>query len=553
MRLPKVRVLVPRSLSLALGYAAALVSVALVSGLISLIQTKTTIANISMLYLVAVLATAIAFGHRPAILASVVSFLTFDWFFTNPRYTFTISDPAEWIALVLFLLIAIVTSQLTASQRGQARDAQRREREAVVLYDVVRLMGEQNLDYALRAVAERLSVELNLVAVTVEVGDDHLATARAEVGDSESLTIVKDSALGRSQVLGEGPVPSPTRRGAPGPWIRVVPTQRLPSQTSARRAARERVRVVPVKVLDRQVGVLRLLRAPGSPAFAPADNRLLSAVAAQLALAVERRRLRHEATESEILRRSDELKSALLNTVSHNLRTPLASIIASGTSLRRSDVGWTDKERQELGAVVEEEALRLNQIVGNLLDISRMEAGALKPEMDLYDLGALVDDVLGRLGALTARHSITTDIPDDLPPILLDYVEIDQALSNLIENAVRYTQPGTEIQIVARQLSTEVEVSVADRGPGIPPAALAHLFEPFYRVDSQVSRPQGTGLGLTVSKGLVDAHGGRIWAENRPDGGARFILTLPMGRSRDARTTRGQAARGGAVPPRLAR
>jgi two-component system sensor histidine kinase KdpD len=271
------------------------------------------------------------------------------------------------------------------------------------------------------------------------------------------------------------------------------------------------------------------VRSPDSPPFGDADDRLLSALASQLGLAVERKALQHAATENEILKRTDELKSALINAVSHDLRTPLASIIASGASLRRSDVDWTKKERQELGAVVEEEALRLDRIVGNLLDLSRLEGGALKLEKDVYDLAALVDDVLSRLGARAARHTLGVDVPDDLPPVLLDYVAIDQVLSNLVENAAKHTPPGSEIEVSARARDGEVQVTVADNGPGIPPEALPRLFEPFYRVDMPGRAAQGTGLGLTVAKGLVEAHGGRIWAENRPEGGARFVFTLPLG------------------------
>lgn len=230
--------------------------------------------------------------------------------------------------------------------------------------------------------------------------------------------------------------------------------------------------------------------------------------------------------EAEILRRTDELKTALLNAVSHDLRTPLASIIASAGSLRQTDVQWTEPERQEFAQAIEEEAHRLNQIVGNLLDVSRIEAGNLRPSKDWYDVGALVDDVLGRLRPLTAEHQLVVDVPEDLPPVRLDYVEIDQVLS--IENAAKYTAPGTDIHVSAGVEDGMMRVEVADRGPGIPAATLARLFEPFYRVDTGGPQPRGTGLGLAVARGLVEAHGGRIWAENQGVGGARFVFTLPL-------------------------
>lgn len=508
-----------------LGYAAALAGVGVVSGLIALIEARFHLANVSMLYLVAVLATATAFGRGPAVLAAVAAFLTFNWFFIEPRHTLTVADPQEWVALLLFLLTAFVTGQLAAGQRRRAQEAQQREREAILLHDVLRLMGEPDLSYALQAVAERLRQELQLAGVVIEVGDDDPAPARAEVGEADALRMLRSSSAGPTHFLGEGPPPTGSRRGTPGRWIRVV-RPRAPSLLRA--AASDRLLMIPVKARDRRVGALLLVLRPGTRGLTPTDNRLLAAVAAQLGATVERARLRREVTEAEILRRADELKDALLHAVSHDLRTPLAIIIASAGSLRQPEVNWSDAERRELAEAIEQEARRLNRLVGNLLDLSRIEAGSLRPEKGWYDLEALVDDVLGRLRAVTARHRVVADIPGDLPPVPLDYVMVDQVLSNLIENAAKYTPPDAEIRVQARRAEGEVEVEVADRGPGIPPAALPELFEPFYRADGHGPRPHGTGLGLAVARGLVEAHGGRIWAENRPDGGARFVFTLPL-------------------------
>jgi two-component system sensor histidine kinase KdpD len=288
------------------------------------------------------------------------------------------------------------------------------------------------------------------------------------------------------------------------------------------------VHLVPVRADDRRVGALLLAAAPDSAPFDEAADRLLSAVAAQLGLAIERARLRREANQAEVLRRTDELRRALLNAVSHDLRTPLASIMASAGSLQQDDVVWTHEERQDFAHAIVDQAERLNRIVGNLLDLSRIEGGSLRPDKGWYDVAALVDEVLGRLRPVTAAHSVLVRVPEGLPAVSLDYVEIDQVISNLVENATRYAPTGSEIAVSAQRANGEVRVAVEDRGPGVPASSVQHLFDPFYRVADGTPRPAGLGLGLAVAKGLVEAHGGRIWVENRPGGGARFTFSLPL-------------------------
>ncbi len=522
------------------GYAVALLAVAAATVVIGLIEERWHLANISMLYLIAVLATATAFGSGPAVLAAVAAFLAFDWFFVDPRHTLTVSDPEEWVALLLFLATAVITGQMAAGQRRRAQEARAREREAVVLYDAVRLMNDGNSESTLHAVAELLRRELGLAGVVVEIrAGKGNAPTRAASGTPEALRLVDSSASRSSRALGQASPPGDGRSGPVGRWVRIVPPQ-PPGQS--RLTPSGLLHVVPIERRGARIGTIALVREPGSPAFREPDNRLLLAVAAQLGLAVERDRLRQEATEAEILRRTDELKSALLNAVSHDLRTPLASIIASAGSLRQRDVEWTEQDQQEFAEAIELEARRLNRIVGNLLDLSRIEAGSLRPAWDWYDVGALVDDVLGRLRPSTSGHPVSVTIPDDLPPVRLDYVEIDQVLSNLVENATKYTPAGGEISIVVRRTDGEVEISVEDQGPGIPPALLSRVFDPFYRIEGDGHRPRGTGLGLAVAKGLVEAHGGRMWAENRPTGGARFVFTLPLAEQERAPTPTAQGA-----------
>jgi two-component system sensor histidine kinase KdpD len=509
-----------------LGYAAALGAVALVSLFIGFVLGRVNLANVSMLYLMAVLVTAVAFGRGPAVFASVGAFLTFDWFFVEPLHQWTVANPEEWVSLLLFLMTAIITGQLAADQRQRGREAQEREREAVVLYDVVRLVGEQDLEEALGAVAERLREELALAAGAVEVVQSGGGAVRVAAGEDAALRLLQAGTLAPVDVLNTRRVRNSHERGTPGRWIRLVPPARRAKPEAARLG--DRLHLVPVRAEDRRVGALLLVSAAGAPAFDGTADRLLSAVAAQLGLAIERARLRQEATEAEILRRTDELRRALLNAVSHDLRTPLASIVASAGSLEQDDVAWSEQERREFAHAIVDEAQRLNRIVGNLLDLSRIEGGSLRPEKGWYDLASLVEEVLARLRPLTAHHRVMAQVPVNLPAMLLDYVEIDQVLSNLVENATKYAPPGTEITVSVRCANGEVRVAVEDHGPGIPQTSLAHVFDAFYRVADGTPRPAGFGLGLAVAKGLVEAHGGRIWAEDRPGNGARFTFTLPV-------------------------
>jgi two-component system sensor histidine kinase KdpD len=296
-----------------------------------------------------------------------------------------------------------------------------------------------------------------------------------------------------------------------------------PTRTTA---ARDDIHLVPIKAGERRVGALLLVDPSGR--FEGADDRLVSAAAAQIGLAIERARLREEATEAEILRRTDELRRALLNAVSHDLRTPLATIMASAGSLRQRDVAWTEDERQGFAQAIEEEAERLNRLVGNLLDLSRIEAGSLRPQQSWQDFEAIIEDVAERLRPVTREHRLRIDVPPDLAPIWVDPVEIGEVLYNLVENAAKYAPPETEISLEVRPDGGALRVSVSDRGPGVPATAVPHLFDPFYRVVDGRPRRQGLGLGLAIVKGLVEAHGGRVWAENRAEGGARFTFTLPL-------------------------
>jgi two-component system sensor histidine kinase KdpD len=504
-----------RRLPPAARYGLALLGVAIVTALIVALG-RFHLANASMLYLIVVLLGAVALGRGPAVMAAFAAFLATNFFVVEPRFSLTVANPEEWVTLVLLLLTAVVTGQVAAGQEQRAAEAEANAREARLLSEVAQLMTEPNLDPSLGRVAERLRGQLGVLAVRIVVnGEDGRLLASASAGAGTDLEALTAAMAGSgSDVL------SPSG----GRWVRVVqPHAGRPVQPGAPAAALRLLRV-PVRAPHGETGEV-ILAAGRDARFGPADVRLLEAVSAQLWAAVDRARLRDEANEAEVLRRSDLVKSALLDAVSHDLRTPLASILASAGSLRQRDVEWDDEARRGFAEVIEQEAHRLDRIVGNLLDLSRLESGTLQPDRGWYEPTALINEVAARLRPLVAPHALTLDLPDELPPVHLDYSEVDQVLSNLIENAASYSPPESEIRVSAAVDDGSLRVAVSDQGPGVAHDALPRLFEPFFRGAS--AQRGGSGLGLAVARGLVEAHGGRIWAENQPEGGARFSFELP--------------------------
>jgi len=459
------------------GYMLTLVMVAVVTLLIGELLRLRPLGNLPMLYLLAVLIAAIRYGRGPAIGASFAAFIAYDFFYVAPTHTLTIGAPDEWLALALFLVVAILTAQLASRERERGDEAKRRAREAILLRGVGVTLAESEPDWVdgLRTVESRLRAEFDLDTASITLGE---VTAGALVANGEEER-------GRFPLL------------APG---------------------------------GERIGVLRVTRESEQGPLNAHERQLLSAVATQLGMMLERLRLRREANEAEALRRTDELKSALLNTVSHDLRTPLASILASAGSLLQRDIDWSKEERDDFARAIVEESERLNSIVGNLLDLSRIEGGSLRPDKSWHDLHALIATVVRRIGPRYPRHFFAIDVPDTLPPLLIDWVEIDQTLSNLIENAGEYSPPETKVWIAARCDGNMVRVQVADRGPGLPATAMVHLFTPFYRVigPSGQAPTKRIGLGLAVARGLIEAYGGTIMVRNRDDGGALFTFTLPI-------------------------
>ncbi|MHB1007108.1 MAG: ATP-binding protein [Chloroflexota bacterium] len=498
------------------GYALGAASALLANALIGLVLTHVEGAELSIVNLIPVLAVATAFGSRPAVAVSVLSFLTYDWFFVEPLHSLTVAYTGSLVSLFVFLITAIVTGQLAGGQRARARQALQREREAVVLADVVRDTAGEPFAKALDLVADRVRRELGLLAVRIDMDDPGGERMEALAGEAEVFP--QNSQADTSMLVARD-----NAGGAPGTWVRLVP----PAQHRPHGAGTPRRYTVGIRVQGREVGAVQAARRTGERELDAAETRLLYVVAVQLGSALERLRLRREATAAEVLRRTDTLKSSLLNAVSHDLRTPLVSIMAAAGSLLDEDIRWSAGENRQFAEAIEKEAGRLDRLVGNLLDLSRIEAGSLRVRKQWQDLETLVEDVVERLRPITARHRVTVALSEDLPPVPLDYVQIDQVLSNLIDNSAKYSPEGTEISISAGSEGNTVRLVVANRSPAIPADELGFIFEPFYRLESVHASTKGSGLGLAVARALVEAHGGRIWAESDADG-TRFIFTLPL-------------------------
>ncbi len=467
----------------------------------------------SAVYLLGVAAVAIRAGATPAVATAFGAFAVYNFAFVDPRFTFTVANPDQLLNLVLFLVIGALIGRLAGSQRDRAREALRREREAQALHSVSRaLNSSDSLEAAVVRIAERLAADTRMQRVWVAVATD---------GSAERVLADTDAREPRP----EGPYALLRRDDAEGPvtWRRIHPPERRVPEISP---ALYRVELAVGEesfgsvwaVRDRELGQ------PGA-----VDSRLLAAAADQIAQAVRRRRLVAAAAELEIAKRSDRLKTALLDSVSHDLRTPLATIRAAAGSLSDPQIEVSETERIALGATIDAEAQRLNRLVGNLLDMSRIESGALNPELEVVPLASIVEAVVDRLRTTLARHRLEVDVPDDLPPVLADPLMLDQVLTNLLENAAKYVPAGGRIRVRATRAEGGgvVTMRVEDDGPGVSGDA-QRVFDKFHREarDAAGSR-RGTGLGLAVVRGLSESMGGTVRASRSELGGFAVLVDLP--------------------------
>lgn len=457
--------------------------------------------NIVMVFLVGIVYVAARFGRGPSILASLLSVLSFDFFLVHPFLTFAVSDTEYIVTFAVMLLVALTISSMTTRIKEQAEAATERERHATSLYELSRDFSSNNEVDQLANIAARHIEALvdSRVVVLLPAGDDTFKPygARAALADLTSQEIgVAGWAYNHGQPVGLGTKTLPGSRGF----------------------------YLPLLTPRGKTGVLGLYPIMPRHVFSPDQINLLETFANQTALAIERAKLTDETERAHVQIETERLRNSLLSSVSHDLRTPLAAITGAASGLLQRET--LDSHGRELAQIAYEEAERLNRLVGNLLEMTRLESGTIEVDKEWQPLEEVVGTTLMRLERSLTNRPLHTTLPDDLPLVPIDGVLIEQVLVNLVENAVKYAPEDSPIDLSAWADDGAVVVEVADRGAGIPTGQEERIFDKFYRV--RPASAAGVGLGLAISRAIIQAHGGRIWAANRAGGGAAFRFTLPL-------------------------
>jgi two-component system sensor histidine kinase KdpD len=425
------------------------------------LRDELTLANFSLVYLLSILVSAIYQGTGPSLVAAVISFLCFNFFLVKPLYTFLVADPHELLDLVIYFAVAILTGQLAAQVRRQADNARQRVYEQDILYKLSSTFN-QLTDRESVYQALKSILKMDLLAQDVDILPGKIETSSSAQNELYLLLHTEHDIYGTLRVTFDQP-----------------PTSSL--------------------------------------------IRLITASSAQASAALERIELNERARKAHSYQEADRLKTALLHSVSHDLRTPITIIKTSASNLLELHAKLTEAERIEISRTIENEADHLNKMVGNLLDISRLKAGALKINDAWNDLEEVVGDVAARTWQLTHRERIQMRFPDRMPLVRFDYGLMLQALSNLVENSLRYEPADSKIEIVGSFQGGEARVSIINHGPNLLPEERELIWEPFYR-----GREGNIGLGMAIARGIIEAHKGRLWVEDTIGGGVTFIFSLPV-------------------------
>ncbi|CAN5371223.1 sensor histidine kinase KdpD [soil metagenome] len=488
-----------------LPYTMALVIMAVALGIGLLIRPLFGIENVDLVFLTAVVGVAVRFGLLPSLLASVAASLCYNFFFLPPTYTFTITDPTNVAAFFFFMLIAVIVSNVAARVRTQAVSATERVRTTEYLYSFSRkLAGTATLDDVLWATAYQTALMLK-VSVVLLLPEQGMLTVKAGYPPEDELDqadlAAANWAWSNDRPAGRG---SDTLPGA----------KRL---------------FLPMRTGRGPIGVIGIDDDRTGPILTPDQTRLLDALMDQGALAIERVRLVEDIDHVKRVVETDRLRSALLTSISHDLKTPLSSVLGSASTLRDLSSRLTDAEKSDLLATIIDEAERLNRFIANLLDMTKLESGAIVPNAAPHDLGEVVGSALRRASKILMQHRVELELQADMPMVELDAVLFEQVLFNLLDNAAKYAPSGSLIRIQSWRESNSVCLQILDEGDGIPADDLETVFDKFYRVQKGDHVRPGTGLGLAISRGFVEAMHGTISAANRTDRtGAILTIRLPI-------------------------
>ncbi|MGE5221268.1 MAG: DUF4118 domain-containing protein [Omnitrophica WOR_2 bacterium] len=491
-------------------YLLAAFSVVVAGVLASLFHGRVSPTNLAMLFLLAVVFSAAYLGRGPSILASFLSVLTFDFFFVPPYMTLRVSDTEYLLTFAGLLGVGLFISTLTARVRAQAEAAEKREIDTATLYGLSRDL----------AVARGVSAILN--ALTLHVSQTFNSQVVLFLPEMDGKNATKASilqALGSDESFGLD-----DNERAIAIWA-FEHGQHAGHGTETLTASE--ITYIPLRTAQGVVGVLGVKPEDRRNQLLPEQRRLLEAFANQAAQAIERVRLSERASQMQVMQETEKLQTALLNSISHDLRTPLVTVTGALSTLKEKEAPLGGDARIALAENAYQEADRLNRMVGNLLNMTRLEAGTVKVIKHPSDVQDAIGSALEQLRESLEDRPVNVEVPLDMPLIPMDFVLVVQVLVNLIDNAVKYSPDGSPIDIHARLSGAFLEIQVADRGVGIPQEDLQRVFDKFYRVQ----RPEnvsGTGLGLSICKGIAEAHGGFIGAENRPGGGTLVTLALPV-------------------------
>jgi two-component system sensor histidine kinase KdpD len=484
------------------GCGLAVAVVAATTGLNAVLQYWIGNQALALLYLLSVVVLAMFVGRGPTMFAATLTALTWDFFFTVPHYSFRIMNANDAIMFLTYFAVALAMGHLAARLRAQQEAERRREQRATALYMLTRELAQAS------DVADLLAIIIREVSKTARAD---VALSLYEEGQENGLTPYFASTW---------PLPEKEQSVASWAFSHRQPaghgTDTLPSADGLH---------LPLMAGDRAVGVLSIRFHDDIPLAA--DQRdLLDAFVRQIALVLDRQRLRDAEQQANLMAESERLSRTLLNSISHEIRTPIAAIAGAASNLsERSDAAKNPFEKAML-AEIQEATGRLNRLVGNLLNITRVESGHVKVHFDWCDLEDLIQVTLKEIDKDLVGHQVTVDVARNLPLVRVDFVLMQQVLTNLLLNTAVHTPPGTTIQISAMTQGETLVLSVADSGPGLPPEALSMIFEKFYRAPSAPAG--GTGLGLAIVKGFIEAQGGRVEAQNRATGGALFTIRLPL-------------------------